>query len=71
MLFNSLQFCAFFVIVTTAYYLLPWRRRWQMLLAASCFFYMSFVPVYILIHFALLAQAKRAAQEAPTTAANS
>jgi len=49
MLFNSLQFCAFFVIVTTAYYLLPWRRRWQMLLAASCFFYMSFVPVYILI----------------------
>src|SRR6476661_6892279 len=49
MLFNSLQFCAFFVIVTTAYYLLPWRRRWQMLLAASCFFYMSFVPAYILI----------------------
>jgi alginate O-acetyltransferase complex protein AlgI len=49
MLFNSPQFCAFFVIVTTAYYLLPWRRRWQMLLAASCYFYMSFVPAYILI----------------------
>jgi len=49
MLFNSLQFCAFFVIVTTAYYLLPWRWRWQMLLAASCYFYMSFVPAYILI----------------------
>ena len=27
MLFNSLQFCAFFVVVTTAYYLLPWRRK--------------------------------------------
>jgi alginate O-acetyltransferase complex protein AlgI len=49
MLFNSLQFCFFFVIVTVVYYLLPWQRRWQMLLAASCYFYMSFVPAYILI----------------------
>jgi D-alanyl-lipoteichoic acid acyltransferase DltB (MBOAT superfamily) len=49
MLFNSLGFCAFFVIVTTLYYLLPWSGRWKMLLVASCYFYMAFVPVYILI----------------------
>lgn len=48
MLFNSLQFCAFFVIVTTLYYLVP-RYRWQILLVASCFFYMAFVPAYILV----------------------
>jgi D-alanyl-lipoteichoic acid acyltransferase DltB (MBOAT superfamily) len=49
MLFNSLGFCAFFVVVTTLYYALPWSARWKMLLVASCYFYMSFVPVYILI----------------------
>jgi alginate O-acetyltransferase complex protein AlgI len=48
MLFNSLQFCAFFVIVTTLYYLVP-RYRWQLLLTASCVFYMAFIPAYILV----------------------
>jgi alginate O-acetyltransferase complex protein AlgI len=49
MLFNSFQFLLFFPIVTTLYYLLPHRFRWFMLLAASCYFYMAFVPEYILI----------------------
>ncbi len=49
MLFNSFEFLLFFVIVTTLYFTLPHRYRWFMLLAASCYFYMAFVPVYILI----------------------
>ena len=49
MLFNSLQFMLFFPIVTILYFLLPHKFRWGMLLAASCLFYMAFVPVYILI----------------------
>lgn len=49
MLFNSFQFLLFFPIVTTLYYLSPHRFRWFMLLAASCYFYMAFVPEYILI----------------------
>jgi alginate O-acetyltransferase complex protein AlgI len=48
MLFNSLQFCLFFVVVTSLYYLLP-KLRWQILLAASCFFYMAFIPAYMLV----------------------
>ena len=49
MLFNSIEFLAFFPIVTLLYFLLPHRVRWAMLLAASCAFYMAFVPSYILI----------------------
>lgn len=50
MLFNSIAFIVFFFpIVTTAYFVLPHRYRWIMLLGASCYFYMAFIPVYILI----------------------
>lgn len=49
MLFNSLSFAAFFPIVTALYFLFPSRFRWILLLAASSYFYMAFVPVYILI----------------------
>lgn len=49
MLFNSWQFLAFFPIVTILYFLLPQRFRNVLLLAASCYFYISFIPVYILI----------------------
>ncbi|HMO60636.1 MAG TPA: MBOAT family O-acyltransferase [Ferruginibacter sp.] len=49
MLFNSIDFLYFFIIVTTAYFALPHRYRWMLILAASCYFYMAFVPVYILI----------------------
>jgi D-alanyl-lipoteichoic acid acyltransferase DltB (MBOAT superfamily) len=51
MLFNSLHFCLFFVVTTSLYFLLPWRQRWKMLLAASCLFYMAFVPAYIVVLF--------------------
>lgn len=51
MLFNSYHFLYFFIVVTTLYFLLPHRFRWFMLLVASCYFYMTFVPVYILILF--------------------
>ena len=49
MLFNSAAFLLFFPVVTTAYFLLPHRFRWMLLLAASCYFYMAFIPKYILI----------------------
>lgn len=49
MLFNSIAFCIFFPIVTLLYFLLPYRFRWMLLLAASFFFYMAFLPVYSLI----------------------
>src|SRR6478735_4376980 len=49
MLFNSLSFLIFFPIVTVIFFLLHPRLRWAWLLAASCFFYMSYRPVYILI----------------------
>ena len=51
MLFNSLTFLVFFVVVTGLYFLLPHCFRWFLLLLASCFFYMFFKPVYILILF--------------------
>lgn len=49
MLFNSVDFVIFFIVVTGAYFVLPHRYRWMLLLAASCYFYMAFVPIYILI----------------------
>ncbi len=49
MTFTSLQFLAFFPVVVSLYFLLPHKWRWLWLLGASCFFYMAFVPVYILI----------------------
>src|ERR1043165_9326530 len=51
MLFNSLEFFLFFLIVTPLYFLLPHRWRWLHLLIASCVFYCAFIPVYILILF--------------------
>jgi D-alanyl-lipoteichoic acid acyltransferase DltB (MBOAT superfamily) len=49
MLFNSFPFLIFFVLVTGVYFLLPHKYRWVLLLVGSCYFYMSFVPLYILI----------------------
>jgi alginate O-acetyltransferase complex protein AlgI len=48
-LFNSLEFLGFFAVVTSLFFALPQRARWFLLLAASCWFYMAFVPVYIVI----------------------
>lgn len=49
MLFNSINFVIFFVVVTTLYFTLPHKFRWLLLLISSCYFYMFFIPVYILI----------------------
>jgi alginate O-acetyltransferase complex protein AlgI len=49
MLFNSLSFLLFFPAVTILYFLIPHAYRWFFLLAASCFFYMAFIPIYILV----------------------
>lgn len=49
MLFNSFRFLFFFVIVTTLYFATPYKKRWILLLISSCYFYMAFVPIYILI----------------------
>ena len=51
MLFNSLQFLFFFLIVIFIFFLLPQRFRWLHLLVASCIFYASFIPAYLLILF--------------------
>jgi D-alanyl-lipoteichoic acid acyltransferase DltB (MBOAT superfamily) len=49
MLFNSVAFLIFFPLVTALFFALPHRFRWFLLLAASCWFYMYFKPIYILI----------------------
>jgi D-alanyl-lipoteichoic acid acyltransferase DltB (MBOAT superfamily) len=51
MLFNSIHFLIFFPVVTVLYFLSPHKYRWLLLLAASCYFYMAFIPAYILILF--------------------
>lgn len=49
MLFNSIQYLVFFWLVAALYWSVSHRFRWPLLLAASCYFYMALVPVYILI----------------------
>jgi alginate O-acetyltransferase complex protein AlgI len=49
MLFNSFHFLCFFIIVTGLYFALPYKQRWFLLLVSSCYFYMAFIPIYILI----------------------
>ena len=49
MIFNSIQFVIFFIVVTSLYFSLPQNKRWLLLLLSSCYFYMAFVPIYILI----------------------
>ena len=49
MLFNSFEFLIFFPLVTVVYFVLAPRWRWFWVLGASCYFYMAFQPIYILI----------------------
>ena len=51
MVFTSAEFLIFFPVVTLLYFVLPHSFRWLLLLAASCVFYMAFIPYYILILF--------------------
>jgi len=54
MLFNSFPFLLFFIILTPLYYMTGFRWRWLLLLIASCFFYASFIPAYLLVLFAII-----------------
>ena len=49
MLFNSLQFIVFFPIVIALYFLIPYKKRWILLLAASYYFYMCWKVDYIIL----------------------
>lgn len=49
MIFNSFQFLFFFFAVTVLYYTLPHKFRGLLILLASCLFYVSFIPPYLLI----------------------
>lgn len=49
MLFNSLEFVFFFGVVTSLFFVLPHKYRWLLLLLSSCYFYMDFMPIYVLI----------------------
>ena len=50
MTFSSLQFLVFFMVITLWFFMLKTQRaRIWLLLIGSCYFYMSFIPVYILI----------------------
>ncbi len=54
MTFNSYLFLLFFPLVVAVYFLMPYKWRWLWLLLASCYFYMAFIPAYILILFLLV-----------------
>lgn len=49
MLFNSFAFLGFLTLVVAAYYVLPHRWRWLLLLLASSYFYSTFQPAYLLL----------------------
>jgi alginate O-acetyltransferase complex protein AlgI len=55
MLFNSIHYLVFFPVTVAAYYACPGRFRWMLLFVASCYFYMAFIPKYILVLFAIIA----------------
>ena len=55
MSFVDYQFLLFFPLVTVLFFWLRPDWRWVWLLAASCWFYMCFVPAYILILAAMIA----------------
>jgi len=49
MLFNSLHYLIFFPSVVVAYFILPHKYRWILLLSASLYFYMVWRPEYIIL----------------------
>lgn len=54
MLFNSLHFFIFLPLFIGLYYFVPPKKRWLLIFFASCYFYMAFVPKYILILFGII-----------------
>lgn len=49
MLFNSLEYLCFLVMVVGGYYVIPFQWRWLLLLLASYFFYAWWKPAYLLL----------------------
>ncbi|MGA2515448.1 MAG: MBOAT family O-acyltransferase [Thermodesulfobacteriota bacterium] len=49
MLFNSMRFLFFFIIVMGMYFAIPYRFRWILLLGASYYFYISWKPAYVIL----------------------
>jgi alginate O-acetyltransferase complex protein AlgI len=49
--FNSTRFFFFFTIVVAAYFAIPYRFRWVLLLCASYYFYMCWKPTYAILLF--------------------
>lgn len=49
MLFNTVQYLIFLPIVVLIYYILPQKVRYVWLLGASCYFYMQWNKMYILL----------------------
>lgn len=54
MLFNSLEFLVFFLVILVLYYSIQHQYRWLLLLISSCFFYMAYKPVYLVVLFAII-----------------
>ncbi len=54
MLFNSLPYLIFLPALLLVYYTCPKPWRWLVIFTGSCFFYMQFVPKYILILFFII-----------------
>lgn len=49
MIFTSIEFVLFFIIVAVVYYALPGKIRWAWLLISGVFFYMYSNPAYLLV----------------------
>jgi len=49
MLFNSLEYLLFFVVVTITYFICPKKIRWMVLLISSYYFYMQWNEVYAIL----------------------
>lgn len=54
MLFNSIPFLLFYILVLVLFYKLSHFQRWVMLIFAGAFFYMYFIPSYIIILLILI-----------------
>ena len=48
MLFTSYSFIGFILLLVPVYYLIPRNRQWWLLLFASCLFYCTFDPSYLI-----------------------
>jgi len=53
-LFNSIHYILFLPVVVLLYYLLAAKYRWILIFVASCYFYMAFMPKYILVLFFII-----------------